>query len=144
MSDRIEVLITTIFIIIALWLIYRSFSEKYKRDDHPTLNEVSRRLSLLDERYGSIPLKKGNKSYTDNKKVIYLCLEDPKTKKEYSMNTIMYVAIHELTHVLNPEWDLGDNHGEAFKKLNEKLLRKSASIGIYDPRYPIPEDYCGL
>lgn len=114
--------------------------ETYK---NPTLGHVRANFSLLDPRYGKIPLRSGDSAYTENKEIITLCLEDPDTKQKYDLNTLMYVSLHELAHVITPEGaDEKDEHGPVFTQNFSNLLRKAAQKGIYNPKVPIPATYC--
>lgn len=88
---------------------------------------------------------KGNKSYTVNKKKIYLCLYDKKTGELYNKNMLVYVLLHELAHVLNegnadPAQDIG--HTEAFHAVFDKLLDRAEELGVYDPDVPLVDKYC--
>ena len=56
------------------------------------------------------------------------------------MNTLMYVALHELAHVVNST----HGHDDEFKKNFAKLLERATQLGIYDPTKPLPEYYCGV
>ena len=107
---------------------------------HPILDQVRENFRKLDPKYGEIPLLTGDSAYTENKEVITLCIIDPETNTFYDINTIMYVALHELAHVLTPEGK--EEHGAEFKENFSKLLKQGAKIGIYDPKKPIPASYC--
>lgn len=108
--------------------------------DHPILKQVSKNFSQLDPEYAKIPLQEGDSAYTENKEVITLCLRDPYTKDYYDMNTIMYVALHELAHVISKS----QGHNNEFKKNFSILLREASRKKIYDPRKNIPTTYCGI
>ena len=116
-----------------------SFSKRsYYNEKHPVLDQIRERFSMINEKYGKIPLQSGDSAYTENKEVITLCLVDPATGKFYDMNTLMYVALHELAHVVSKN----EGHGEEFKQNFARLLREAAAKGIYDPNKPIPSSYC--
>ena len=51
----------------------------------------------------------------------------------------MYVAIHELAHVLCDE--IG--HTEKFYEIFNNLLDKAENLNIYDSDIPIISNYCG-
>ena len=106
----------------------------------PMLKQVRDNFSKINPRYASIPLRSGDSAYTENKEVITLCLINPDTGQYYDINTIMYVALHELAHVITPPGE--EEHGEKFKKNFADLLRKGAELGIFNPRKPIPATYC--
>ena len=79
-------------------------------------------------------------SYTINKKVIHLCTKDPQNGKGYDKNTLMFVVLHELAHVLCP--DIG--HTETFSSINYALLDHAVRNGFYDPSKPFIKKYCTL
>lgn len=115
-------------------------SKSYYNSNDPMLAQVRANFAKLNPRYAEIPLRTGDSAYTENKEVITLCLVNPDTGKYYDLNTIMYVSLHELAHVITREGE--EEHGEVFKKNFADLLRKGADIGIYNPRKPIPATYC--
>jgi len=82
-------------------------------------------------------------SYTVNKgERIVMCIRSPDTGEFYDMNTIMYVAIHELAHVACPEF----GHTKLFAKIFAMLLKNATRLGIYnDQNYLVsPMPYCGI
>lgn len=108
--------------------------------EHPMLDQVRANFAKIHPQYGHIPLKEGSSAFTENKRIITLCLVDPESKVHYDINTIMYVALHELAHVISKK----HGHGEEFKRNFNLLLKRAAQLGIYDPRKPIPTSYCGI
>lgn len=130
-----------LLVCVGLILLFSSWRQRsYYSSDHPILNKVKENFSVLNPEYGKIPLREGDSSYTENKAYITLCIRDPKTKGYYDMNTIMYVALHELAHVVSKT----HGHNDEFKKNFATLLRQAARQGIYDPRKSIPTTYCGI
>lgn len=132
-----------IFIIGALLLFILFFARTMNdindhRDSNPILNKISRNLALLNPSYGNIPIKEDVSGYTADKEVIALCIVDPDTNHHYDMNTLMYVALHELSHVLSKE----KGHEDEWKMIFSKILRKASEIGIYDANSPIANRYC--
>jgi hypothetical protein len=111
--------------------------------DHPILDQVRENFARLNPKYATIPLRVGTKSYTENKSLISLCIQDPSTKKFYDMNTIMYVSLHELAHVVSKSVS-EEEHNEEFRQNFAKLLERAAQLGIYNPNIPVPPTYCGL
>jgi hypothetical protein len=83
-------------------------------------------------------------SYSINKgeKIVFCLRTREKNKKLHNINTVMYVAIHELAHVACPE----EHHTPLFFKINKFFLQESIKIGIYKyVNYSAqPEEYCGL
>jgi Zn-dependent peptidase ImmA (M78 family) len=81
-----------------------------------------------------------NESYTINKQVIHLCTKDPGSGKHYDKNTLMFVVLHELAHVICEEV----GHTDAFSMTNQALLDYAIKRGYYDPTKPFVKNYCSL
>lgn len=79
-------------------------------------------------------------SFTINKKTIHLCTRNPKNGRSYDMNTLMFVVLHELAHVLCK--DIG--HTPSFELINWSLLSYAVDRKFYDPSKPFVKDYCTL
>ena len=135
MNKVLTVFVILLFICIS---VYALKPRSYYSSNHPKLEMVRSNFAKLNPEYAKIPLQEGDSAYTENKAMITLCLVDPDTKTYYDMNTIMYVALHELAHMISK----GHGHGDEFKTNFASLLRKAAEVGIYDPRIPIPSSYC--
>jgi len=83
------------------------------------------------------------KAYSVNKgEQLSLCLRDAKTDVFLENNIIIFVAIHELAHIMTDE--IG--HTPKFWDNMKFLLEKAIELNIYVPvNYSeSPEDYCGL
>lgn len=81
-----------------------------------------------------------NESFTINKKVIHLCTKDPGTGQYYDKNTLMFVVLHELAHVLCN--DVG--HTDNFSIINQALLNHAIKHKFYDPSKPFVKNYCTI
>ena len=82
-------------------------------------------------------------SYSINKgEEIVFCLRSIPDNKLHDINELMYVAIHEISHVACPE--IG--HTPLFKKINLELLKYAIDCGIYFYKNynSSPEQYCGI
>lgn len=135
------------FIILGIVFIFilQTLREKDVNDmeHHPILKEVKEAFKKIHPSYSSIPIVEGSSSYTEDKSVITLCLREPETKKFYDFQSILYVSLHELAHVITdntPE----EEHGDDFKKNFAKLIKRAVELGIYDPNVPPPSSYCGV
>lgn len=108
----------------------------------------STQAANLRSRYNDLKIVEASKeSYTINKAVghfdkIHICLK--KDGKFFDIDTIMFVVIHELTHVMRNEYDLFNAHPISFWRDNKKLLIIAESAGVMrniDYRAS-PIDYC--
>lgn len=144
-SQWISVVVLLILFMGLLGYLVISRVREYFSQMDPMLQKIRLALEPLletlrkdHERVRNIQFYEGNKSYTINKKKIHLCLRDAKGQY-YDMNMLIYVAIHELAHVICDE--IG--HTEKFHLIFQDLLQKATEMGIYDPTKPIIRNYCG-
>jgi hypothetical protein len=90
-----------------------------------------------------IPRTTVNTSYVLNKgELIKLCLRDPATGKFHDFKTLLFVNLHELSHLLDKKY----GHGVSFWKGFKTVLQNAEEIGIYNPvdYSKQPTKYCGL
>ena len=111
-----------------------------EKEEHFMITDLKERLCKIDEYFRNIDIREGDSSYTEDKTIIYLCLKD-ENGQLYPENTLIYVALHEIAHLLNKE-DYG--HTPAFYKMFNKLLCDAAAKGVYDPDKPHASWYCGV
>jgi hypothetical protein len=87
---------------------------------------------------------KGQTSYTINKgEMMHLCLRHKnKDKAIHDHNLLMFVAIHELAHIMSKS--IG--HNQEFYKNFKFLLTEAVEAGIYSPVNfnSNPVNYCGV
>ena len=83
-------------------------------------------------------------SYSINKgeKIVFCLRSRDDKQKLIDLNTIMFVAVHELAHVMT----LSTGHTEEFWKNFKFLLQEAVAINIYKEQdYAVkPKKYCGL
>ena len=136
-NDTILIVFSIILIVgIISFFVYTQILEHYARNE-PKVLEIKERLRAVHPRVDSLEFFAGNKSYTINKQKVYLCLKDEKGEY-YEDNMLMYVALHELAHVLCDE--IG--HTDKWKKIFEDLLADAEKKGVYDSNVPPILDYC--
>lgn len=133
-----DIVILVILFFIALgYILQKDGNEKTV---HPTLVEIKDKLSILEpEKVKELEFFVDNRAYTLNKKKIFICLKNDKGKV-FNMNTLMYVALHELAHAKY----IGDSrdHNPAYMKIFDNLLERAEKAGIYNPSIPVDDDYC--
>ena len=82
-------------------------------------------------------------SYSINKgEKIVFCIRNPTTLEFYDINTVMYVVLHEFSHVACPE--IG--HTPLFVEIFASLLKEAIKFGVYDDKNykASPVEYCGI
>jgi len=82
-------------------------------------------------------------SYSVNKgEELVFCIRSKSDNKIHDMNELMYVAVHEISHIGCPE----TGHTRLFAKINLFLLRKALEYGLYHYRDYAnqPVEYCGM
>lgn len=105
------------------------------------VHSIKENLIKIHPNFEKIRIEVSDESFTEDKSIIYLCIYDKETNDVYEMNTLMYVVLHELAHVLNKE-DYG--HTENFYIIFDKLLCKAMEKGVYDRTKPHKDFYCGV
>lgn len=134
-----------IILLIGILIILNIYMSRYiKIYDDPLLEKIYLDLKKIypDIDSKNIKLYGANNTLTENKKKIFLCLKK-RNGEYYDYNTLLYLAIHELAHVINNEYDTGHNHGDKFNQINEDLLEKAYSKGLLDKNKEIEYDMCG-
>jgi hypothetical protein len=83
----------------------------------------------------------GYTSYTIDKASVVLCIRQS-SGDFVPKNVIMYVAIHELAHIMTSTV----GHTPEFWANNTRLLDAAKQIGIYEPQdfSKTPQPYCGM
>ena len=127
-----------LLIIIALLFIYLVSLPPVQ--EHFLIETLKEKLTIVNPRFDTIDIREGSSSYTEDKSIIYLCLRD-ESGKYYPMNTLIYVVLHEIAHMLNKD---NFGHTPEFHKVFDKLLCKAAAKGVYDPKQPHANWYCGV
>jgi hypothetical protein len=117
--------------------------------DNDKYNEYKSYIEQLNDRIKSVSISESRESsastsYSVNKgEELVFCLRSKKEwNKFHNFNTIMYVALHEISHIACPEY----GHGELFKKIFAFITKVSIEINIYTLTNfsKTPEEYCGI
>lgn len=121
-----------------------SRSKSSTQREYYIIKEVRRRFTKLDPKFGSIPIIPDTSSYTENKRFIGLCVKNPYSGQYYNIDTVMHVALHELTHILDDDYETGHNHSPEFHQKFNMILSRAKKVGIYNPNTRVPVDYCSM
>ena len=123
----------------------RIVDDKNLKDDTKTHNDGLKRLKKNFRPNNITESSPGNKytSYSINKgdKIVF-CLRSKKDNTLVDINTMMFVAIHELAHLMSKS--IG--HTDEFWDNMRFLLKEGIKIGIYVKQdyNKNPKDYCGI
>lgn len=114
---------------------------KYGKSDH----DVARLYDNFDpDNVSEGGVEHGYTSYSVNKgEKIVMCVRQKNQDQEFvDMNVLMYVAIHELAHLMTK--DVG--HSGKFWENFKRLLKEAIQIGIYErvDYSKSPKEYCGI
>lgn len=117
---------------------------KNKYPDDAGVKRLSKRYRPSNLAEGT-PLNDDNEtSYSTNKgEELVFCLRNKRKPGVFvDFNTLVFVAIHELAHLMNNKW----GHGKSFNKSFKFLLKEAMSNGLYSYQdyYLSPVVYCGL
>lgn len=112
--------------------------EKFTPNEY--IRGILRELRVLDPPlFDSLRVYPSNESYTLDKTVIYLCIEDPQTGRYYPRNYLKYVILHEVSHMLCDEID----HTSKFSEIFHGFIKRAVDLGLYDDTVPLLRVYCG-
>lgn len=114
--------------------------KKYVDRLNKKVNDVIITENLSDHMYTSYSVNKGDK--------LVFCLRsrNKQTKnKIHDTNLIMYVVLHEISHIACPVYDIG-KHGEEFTKIFAFFTQCAIDIGMYTAIdfQKEPKEYCGI
>lgn len=104
------------------------------------LEQLKRRFN--PDKMSESPADSEHTSYSVNKTKIFFCIRDKTTGEFIDENTVMYVFLHEISHIATSE--IG--HVENFWNNFRFLIRNAIKCGIYQYQdfatSPVP--YCGV
>jgi predicted metal-dependent hydrolase len=117
----------------------------HMRDKYPGRSDVKRLVRKFNpDAITESSYKNKYTSYSINKgeKIVFCLRSRDEHQKLVDLNTIMFVAIHELAHVMT----LSTGHTEEFWKNFQFLLQDAVNINIYNEvdYAKKPKEYCGL
>lgn len=133
---------------IAAQLLEEIFEDVLKLKSHliqkygPKVKNLKNRLTAQTDILEASP-HSFDKTYTLNKgEKIFFCLRRPKDNKLHKKNTLIFVAIHEMAHILSDSV----GHNQEFHENFKFILNEAIEIGIYNRQdyESNPEHYCGM
>ena len=107
------------------------------------------RIHLLQKKYNPDSISESMKSslytsYSVNKgEKLVICIKEKNTQETFiDMNTVMFVVIHEIAHIIT----ISIGHTKEFWSNMKFLLENAISLGIYTHKNykKNPKKYCGI
>ncbi len=133
----LSIVIISVILLLAMLVISWQIRDYFSQDD-PMIQKLKRiAQEIAPEAASKIRIYRGDKSYTINKRNVYLCLRD-ENGEYYNLNVLCYVLFHEISHSISKSV----GHTEEFDSIFKDLLKKAEDLGYYDPNKKIPQDYC--
>ena len=133
-------ILTILYVFYRILIEIRDNYENQREDEYVRL--LVERIRTIDPRVDvvvdQLRFFEGDKSYTIDKKYVFLCKRDKKTGEQYHNNQLVLVLIHEISHALCDEV----GHTPKFEAIFEDLLEKASRAGVYDDSIPHVEGYC--
>lgn len=126
-----------LILLIIVGLIVALQVKEHMSEQDPKVNQIKSRIMSVHPDIKNIRFRKGDKSYTINKEVIYLCTEG-KDGVKYDDNMLTYVSLHEVAHTLCDEV----GHTDKFYQIFNRLLEIAQMQGLYNPSIPLVSNYC--
>ncbi len=132
-------ILTLLFLMIGFTMLAIYFN-RFESYADPLIMQIRSDLIQVDPRASNLSFAASDRSFTDNKTKVYLCLKDD-DGKYYPYNMLMYVALHELAHAISKTED-PQHEGKEFLENFEYLLKVAEQKGKYDPKIPLVMNYC--
>ena len=129
------VVVTAIAVIVALVNMFRKSRESFVRNED--LDALVLRLRDAFPVVESLNFYEGDKSYTINKKDVYICMRD-EHGEYYDRNFLTYVMLHEISHALCDE--IG--HTQKFLDIFQQVQERAAALGVFNPHGKKIHNYC--
>lgn len=136
-KDVTGILALFFVVIIIVYFALCPIVEGFQKQD-PKLEQIRKTIRpLRPEIVDNIVFLEDKRSYTINKKKVYLCLKD-ENGDYYNDNMLIFVVLHEMAHVMCDE--IG--HTAKFQQIFQQLLDEAAEKNIYDPNIQPVQNYC--
>ena len=118
-----------------------TFCDAQCQEDVKIIAHLKSILRMIAPEIVNYNIQPGIESVTVNKENIFICLRDPKTKKIYPLDILLFVTLHEFAHVLSKTYSTKSHNGE-FKNNFNNLLKQAYKKNFLTSNIVIPDDYC--
>ncbi len=119
----------------------RSDIKNIEKSDNEKINEIRKFLNtiVIGSKYKLPKYEMGisnDRTYVKNKYYIKIVLRD-KYGNYYSMDTLYYVALHEMAHILTED----EHHTEKFLKIENSLITTANNLKYLNKEINLDENY---
>ena len=129
----------SIFIIILVSILSYILIGMYLREDK-LIVDVKKNISKVLPSVQDLHIYEGDSPRVVGKKTIYLKLYDSEGDP-YDLNTLTYVCLHEIAHILCDVTDTTGVHSPEFYRIFDKLVSMCTKEGVFNPSVPIHKDF---
>lgn len=111
--------------------------KQYIRNINDKLNHVTIAENIKDLMYTSYSVNKGEQ--------LVFCMRSRKKQRnneKHDLNLMMYVVLHEISHIACPEY----GHTQLFKEIFKYITETAVQLDMYHPIdfRATPTEYCGM
>lgn len=137
------IVVISLFIFFLWWYNrYEKFCETEEcRIDMGVITHLKNVVKVLAPEATNYEIQPGAESVTINKEKIYICMRNPTTGVLYPFDILLYVTLHEISHVLSKTYST-KTHNDEFKQNFTKLLNRAFERHVLSQNVSIPDDYC--
>ena len=134
MSEKtLHVLFTSLIVIVL-------FARLLNMEDQ-NIKIVKNDISVIFPEVKRLRVYTGNNSRVINKRDIYLKVYNS-NGEPYDKNTLIYVCLHEIAHIICTENDTSETtHSAEFYKIFDKLIDISIDKRVFNPSIPLDKDF---
>lgn len=138
-----DLILVVIILCLFCYIAFVSIKDNLKVYYDPMLVKLENDLLEIYPPYRdlNVTILGANDSFTENKKKMFICLKN-KNGEYYDYNTLIYITMHELSHVLTSTYK--DSHGQEFTDIFNYLIQSAKSKNLFDDTKPIKYDFCGI
>lgn len=132
------VMIVLLIIIFGIIFLFSNQRDPYLESLKPILSKILEKSGyhMIDH---TIPIdlrKSKNRTYTLDKQRIYVVVDKPNGQR-YNRDTLLFVLLHEIAHILSPN----EHHTKEFHRIEKRLHSSAIDLGyirkeILDKSYP--------
>ena len=126
-----------------IWYLVDRIDDDKDEEYHKYIRNIIKKRNDIEVM--EVPLDTKNTSFTLNKNKLVFCLKSRGSRgwgDYHDINLIMYVVLHEISHIACPE----DGHTRLFAKIFNYIAQKGVEYGVYEKIdfASNPKVYCGM